>query len=307
MHLLQSFVTEIPDILRTALSLGGTGVHIFIFCSGFGLYLSHLKTPLNFVDFMKKRFSKIYIPYIIVVLISFLIPQSYSGDNRTAALLSHIFLYKMFIPEFEESFGGQLWFISTIIQFYFLFNLLCYLKKNLKRNIFNGICMGMSAIWWIVTAWSGLYTERIWGSFFLQYIWEFGLGMSCAEYLSEGNNICIRKRTIYIIAIIGIVLEGALALRGGFLKSFNDIFAFFGYGSIILILYCYNWKYIQKCILNIASVSYEWYLVHMIVFTLIFLFCPVNIYSQIIFAVIAFFASYAIASVYHSIIRKFII
>ena len=42
MHLLQSFVSELPTLLKTAMSLGGTGVHIFIFCSGFGLYLSHL-------------------------------------------------------------------------------------------------------------------------------------------------------------------------------------------------------------------------------------------------------------------------
>lgn len=304
MHLLQSYVTELPELLKTALSLGGTGVHIFIFCSGFGLYLSHLKNPLSYKLFMKKRFSKIYLPYIVVVFICFFIPQTYTGNNRVAALLSHIFLYKMFIPEFEESFGGQLWFISTIIQFYFAFKILCRLKRSLKRSVFNTICMGISIIWWIVTAQTGLYAERIWGSFFLQYIWEFGLGMSCAEYLDEGKDICIRKWVIYIVAIVGIGLEGILALAGGFFKNFNDIFAFLGYGSVVLILYCFNCELIKKSILKISSVSYEWYLVHMIVFTLIFIVCPANIYLQMIFGVVAFFASFAIAEGYHWIINK---
>ena len=47
MHLLQVFVANgnIPHWLRVASSLGGTGGHIFVFCSGFGLYLSYLKKP----------------------------------------------------------------------------------------------------------------------------------------------------------------------------------------------------------------------------------------------------------------------
>lgn len=304
MHLLQSFVTELPELLKTALSLGGTGVHIFIFCSGFGLYLSHLKNPLSFKLFMKKRFIKIYLPYIIVVFISFFIPQAYSGNDRVAALLSHIFLFKMFVPKYEESFGGQLWFISTIIQLYFVFGLLCCLKKNLKRKLFNGICIGISIVWWVVTVQTGLYVERIWGSFFLQYIWEFGLGMSCAEYLNEGKDVCIHKGIVYIIAIAGIGLEGILAFAGGFFKSFNDIFAFFGYGSVILILYSYKYKFLDKWILKISSISYEWYLVHMMVFALMFIFCPTNIYIQIVFGVAAFFVSIIVAGGYHLIIKK---
>lgn len=306
MHLLQSFISELPALLKTVLSLGGTGVHIFIFCSGFGLYLSHLKTPLSFMPFMKKRFGKIYIPYILVVIISFFIPQAYPGNKRISALLSHIFLYKMFVPEYEETFGWQLWFISTIIQFYFVFNLLSCLKKRLKRRTFNGICMGISIAWWMVTMQTGLYTERIWRSFFLQYIWEFGLDMSCAEYLNEGNDIVIPKWIVYITAIVGIGFEGILALAGGFFKSFNDIFAFFGYGSVILILNSFNCEVINKCIYKISSISYEWYLVHVIVFTLIFIFCPATIYLQFIFGAVALFVSFMIAQSYHLIIVKYI-
>lgn len=40
MHLAQSY--PLPGFLQKVASLGGAGVHVFILCSGFGLYLSSL-------------------------------------------------------------------------------------------------------------------------------------------------------------------------------------------------------------------------------------------------------------------------
>ena len=70
-----------------ASAIGGTGVHVFFFCSGFGLYLSYLRKPIGFVDFMQKRMLKIYVPYIIVIFISAFVnnpvPVSLlSGDRK---------------------------------------------------------------------------------------------------------------------------------------------------------------------------------------------------------------------------------
>lgn len=72
MHLLQSF--PISPFLMAASSFGGAGVHVFILCSGFGLYLSYLNRPLTYIQFLKRRFLKVYLPYIIIILISALIP-----------------------------------------------------------------------------------------------------------------------------------------------------------------------------------------------------------------------------------------
>ena len=51
MHLLQSY--PIPPFLMAASSFGGAGVHVFILCSGFGLYLSYLNKPLTYSQFFK--------------------------------------------------------------------------------------------------------------------------------------------------------------------------------------------------------------------------------------------------------------
>ena len=47
MHLLQSF--PISPFLMAASSFGGAGVHVFILCSGFGLYLSYLNRPTAYL------------------------------------------------------------------------------------------------------------------------------------------------------------------------------------------------------------------------------------------------------------------
>ena len=92
------------------------------------------------------------------------------NGNRIQAFLSHLFLYKMFIPEYESSFGNQFWFISTLIQLYIVFIPLCNIKRKLEKKFFV-ITFSSSVAWWIFTGTTGLCNERIWGSFFLQYLW----------------------------------------------------------------------------------------------------------------------------------------
>ena len=53
MHLIQAYMTKLSSIISILATVGGTGVHVFIFCSGFGLYLSHAKRPKTYVEFLK--------------------------------------------------------------------------------------------------------------------------------------------------------------------------------------------------------------------------------------------------------------
>lgn len=194
MHCLQLYISNLPNFVFTLASFGGTGVHIFLFCSGFGLYLSYLRRPISFSDFLRRRFIKVYVPYIFVVLISFMTPYMYKSDDKVIALLSHVFLFKMFVPKYESSFGGQLWYISTLFQFYLVFIPLCRIKAKMKSKHFMFVMLFSSILWWLATTIFGLNVERIWASFFLQYLWEFALGMMVAEYLWNKNDIIINSK-----------------------------------------------------------------------------------------------------------------
>lgn len=104
MHLLQSY--PINPLFMKASSFGGAGVHIFILCSGFGLCLSYLNKPLTYSQFIKRRFTKVYLPYLIVVLVSAMIPFYDTSPNKILQVLSHLFFFKMFFNDLESSLGG---------------------------------------------------------------------------------------------------------------------------------------------------------------------------------------------------------
>lgn len=115
MHLVQNY--NIPGWMMKATSFGGAGVHVFILCSGFGLYLSYLNRPLGYKDFLERRFGRVYWPMAVICLCT-ACWMLYQGKEILMPLLGNLFLFKMFVPDLETSMGGQMWFISTIIQFY---------------------------------------------------------------------------------------------------------------------------------------------------------------------------------------------
>ncbi len=267
MHLIQGYIGKIPGFIDTAATFGGSGVHVFFLCSGLGLYISYSKHNVGYINFIKRRITKIYIPYIIVVIISALLPYMFSGSQPWGAVCSHIFLYKMFSPDYIGSFGNHFWFISTILQFYFVFIPIYKLQKRLNRNfVFFIISLFISVVWWFFVAILGLQEERVFNSFFLQYLWEFVLGMIIAEYLSKGNRINIRTSIVALMAFIGTGLMGIMAIGAGWLKVFNDIPALIGYTSIALLVYILGGKASVQFGKIISKISYEWYLVHILIF-----------------------------------------
>lgn len=107
----------ISGIWEKAAAFGGAGVHVFILCSGFGLYLSYLRKPLGYIAFLKKRFTRIYMP-MAVLCVATAVWMACMGREWFIPLWGNLLLFKMFVPELESSMGGQMWFVSTIIQFY---------------------------------------------------------------------------------------------------------------------------------------------------------------------------------------------
>lgn len=262
-------VMNLSALLARMINFGGTGVHTFIFVSGFGLYLSHLKKPLPFVEFLKKRFTKIYLPYIIVValsaIISFFIPVY---DNSLYAFLGHLFIYKMFDENIIGSYGYQLWFISTIIQFYLIFPLLVILKSRLNTISFLALGVIISICWSILVLLIHKGEVRVWISFFPQYLWEFMLGMICAEkFVKKGFEFWSQPKIILLVtSLAGIGMYGFMALKlGVWGKDLNDIPALFGYTAFSLLIYSFNIQFINKFILFTAKISYPLFLIHFLI------------------------------------------
>ncbi len=264
---------HLPSLLSKAINFGGTGIHTFLFASGFGLFLSHLRKPLGYGDFLKKRFTKIYIPYIIIVtlsaLIALLIPIY---ENNWNNYFSHVFFYKMFDSHLIGTYGYQLWFISTIIQFYLLFPLIVKLRDWMPGRIFLVAGLFISFAWAFLFLALHREEDRNWNSFFLMYLWEFMLGMYCADiYLKKGIEFWKIKRTALILmAVAGLALYSVLAIRYGRVgKTFNDIPALFGYASLCIMIYGFQIPVINRFIMFTAKISYSIFLIHFLVLNLV--------------------------------------
>ena len=306
MHLIQVFVAQgdIPQWLRFAASLGGTGGHVFVFCSGFGLYLSYLHRPVQAGEFLRKRFLKIYIPYIIVVIITFLLPHGGDEAERVRKLLSHIFLYKMFYEKYEISFGLQFWFISTILQLYLLFPLLCRFREKTSRRALVLAGLIISVVWWVLMEATGLGVYRIWGSCCFQYLWEFTLGMAAAEYMMNTESVRIPILGLLAAAAVGLGLQALTAMHGGWAAAFNDVPALIGYGSAALLLYHFGRRIIRPVFLWIDTISYEWFLVHTEVMARFYGHLGDRIPNEVLKAVLATACSLAVAWLYAQVIRR---
>ena len=306
MHLVQVFAANgnIPQWMRFASSLGGTGGHIFVFCSGFGLYLSYLKNPTEFRAFIKSRFIKVYVPYALFIIIEFCLPHTADRGGLLRQLLSHLFLYKMFFEKYMISFGLQFWFISTIFQLYLLFYPLCVFRKksSLKALVIMGLVLSIG--WWVLMVITGLGEKRIWGSFCLQYLWEFTLGMGAAEYLYNSRKIYIPVQVLWIVAASGLTLQALMALHGGWAAAFNDIPALFGYGSGVLLLWNYGKRMARPLFLWLDGISYEWFLVHTSVFARLYGNVRPYLQHEIFLAVLALLLSIAVAWLYAEMIKR---
>ena len=253
--------------------LGGTGVHLFFLASGFGLGLR--RGPILAVPFYKRNLSKILLPYYVVVTFSYLVNSlvfPYFGQHGAYSYFGHILLYKMFDERIIGSLGYQFWFISTIIQLYIIFPLSFRLMLKLGEAPFFLAALFLSTTYWLGLAIFNLGGERVFGSFFLQYFWEFALGMVLAQMYKQGRlrNINLPKRILLLWALIGIGLMACLAIMGGqFGKIFNDIPAAFGFTSgcgFCMLILKQHAPSLYRFGLILGRFSYSLYLVHMLVF-----------------------------------------
>jgi peptidoglycan/LPS O-acetylase OafA/YrhL len=260
----------LPSFISKAVNIGGGGVHLFIFASGYGLSFSKYK---EWSVFYKRRFTKVLIPYLIFITLLFganLYVYIYEVDFY--AYLSHVFLFKMFVEKFDCSYGPQFWFVSTIIQFYLFFPIINYWVNKYKYKHVLTCSIIISLCYTSLIVALKIEHMRIWNSFFLQYLWEFVLGMILAKIGTLDRIISKLSilKSILMMALAYIIMALMIKYLGTVGKSYNDLFSFLGYFALTALFYriSVGILILKNFIRWIASFSYSLFLTHYFIFDL---------------------------------------
>lgn len=179
----------------------------------------------------------------------------------------------MFSTDLYTSLCYPYWFISAIVQFYLAWPLIVRLV-HCRGGYF--IALTISLAWSTLVGILGYEDVMPLGSFFLQYLWEFCLGMWIAERCMKADDGCklvdvrwMKWWWLLAGAVGGMGLSAFMAWNGGILKLYNDIPSLIGYLCVALLIYKLGIKMVNRFFEWTNSFSYELYLMHSLVYTAI--------------------------------------
>ncbi|MBR6181080.1 MAG: acyltransferase [Prevotella sp.] len=107
-------LSNIP-LLSNFIKIGNAGVDVFLFLSGYCLYLS-LNRNSNVVNFFRKRFKRVVVVYLVIAIPFFFIKMAFKAPSY---LISN-YLYDISGLSFWLNNCLNVWFVHAIIVFYIL-------------------------------------------------------------------------------------------------------------------------------------------------------------------------------------------
>lgn len=245
--------------------MGGTGVAIFLFLSGFGLNESFKKK--GFTDFWKNRVIKVFIPYIILITILTVIYNRGGVKN---------YLYD--ILGIKTSY----WYIAFLLKQYILFYICTKFFCKVKLYIFV-----LCSIIFLFT-FPNIEAEQ---SF------SFLTGVLISEYYQDIKRMVEKRYLVVsiIFFIIGTIFLGIKQLHfirlyeGHYIYSIIQLFIKLPYALLFISIVHYLNILISSRFLKFSGkISYELYLVHMIFLQYI----NSNIYTAFLVIIVSYIISY---------------
>ena len=261
------------------LEAGYVGVAVFFFLSGYGLMESEHRNHLTIKPFLKKRFSKVYLPVLLVSIIW--LPIYYLFIHQ-GEIVWYEFLFDIFWG-FQD---GAMWFINVLLFLYLSFAIYAKLIGVKER--------GANIVFILLIALITLATRYLKGSFAMIGIPMFLIGVYVSN--SKYHQQSIVKKVILPMTTSLSMIDAYLFVAFGQEKLALVICAAFAYSVVfILIVYFSNNKidFIFPPFLGV--VSFDIYLVHNKVLTLLcnngsnsplYLYLIVVIFATVLFYVI---------------------
>lgn len=255
---------HLPSIMMSILGLGQIGVDIFFFLSGFGLFYSLSKDNVKIGQWYRKRFLRIFVPYIIIYSPALLLTCVDTGKGW------HYFLYNLSTLSFWFGDDGC-WFISVLAVFYLIAP---FWKSMLDKSKFSVlITFSIACVLYLIDF---VYSYPMAGAF-SQGLFFF-VGMLVAKRINGGGKVLTNKNIIALACLFILLL---------FLYSLFQFcpllwILFFPFIIIVCVLldYC-KIKLISKVLDFMGNISLESYLLNvtLIVWIDYFSLLPTDFYT----------------------------
>jgi peptidoglycan/LPS O-acetylase OafA/YrhL len=146
--------------LLPMIRFGYVGVFLFFVISGFCIHLSRAKArvenkaPVGFVSFWKRRFRRLYPPYIIALILYLGIAAFTTKFQLTPFYLwdvvSHVLMLHNLDSRTVYSINGVFWTLAIEEQLYLAYFLLLFLRKRWGWGRTLAICF-LVRIFWVAT------------------------------------------------------------------------------------------------------------------------------------------------------------
>lgn len=221
--------------------LGGVGVAIFLFCSGYGVMTSYYRNGLKL--FWRNKFTSIYLPFVIVEIVAAVI-YKHSIHN----VLLELLFFKRLNP-----FG---WYLQYLVVCYFLFYIITKLISDVRFRF---------AIWGILAILSFIFFPNLQGEQTISFI----SGLVIAERIHDNRIVFDYKKTLVLGGIAVILSVGFLAIKQlstvreqtHYLITFINLILKSSAAIGIICITSY-WTPLYRCVMLVGSISYSLYLIH---------------------------------------------
>lgn len=242
-HITQGYGHSIAFILNV-------GVQLFFLISGF-LY-GKVEIPST-IDFYKKRIVKIYLPFIIVVLLFAGIYKIFGVESLS---WRHLIPYAFNLQAFAMPIEGfnHLWFLSVIMICYIITPMVKYLLRNKPYLFLSLLVLGCVVEFVFVQK---LYSMAAW---VVLYCIGMCLGCYDTKIVNTATTI-ISGLGLAIIMVFFQLQHLTDSAWAHYSVWLHCVLAIFVFSSLYAILTKVEVK-LPKCLQFVNNISYEVYLIH---------------------------------------------
>lgn len=244
-------------------TMGGVGVNLFLFLSGYGLAVSQNSSSLTTINFYKKRLLKIFIPLWITLLISviadkLILNTSYSFDDLARHASGFVSSNDIF-----TDINSPIWYIALILFYYLLFPLVYRKRYYVASSIFLAVIS-------ILFVNLPLPVNQFVLQAYKLHLIAFPLGILLAGIINDENiasfviilKANLNRKNLYILSLILFLIISFLALNSNvdttiWAEQLTSML------TVAMIIALFMIKRIRIQLLEIlGKYSYEIYLLH---------------------------------------------